>query len=215
MSSSDAADRLRVVLGLGNPGPEYERTRHNVGVRLLAAVHREAGGDPLRRAGGVRAALGRIGGREVWLLRSRSFMNVTGEPVAAWMGAMGIPPSQLLVLTDDMDLPLGRIRIRSGGGTGGHKGLLSLVDALGTRDFPRLRVGIGSPPPGVDPADYVLDAWSPEEEKVWESVEPRAAEAVRIALVEGVGSAMNACNGAPGPQGPMGRGDVSEQGGGA
>jgi PTH1 family peptidyl-tRNA hydrolase len=149
--------------------------------------------------GQVKAAPGILSGRQVDLIRTRTYMNLSGPAVAQWADKAGVGVEEILVLTDDLDLPLGRIRLRRGGGSGGHRGLISLVEAFQSDQFPRLRLGIGDPPPDIDPADFVLEVESAEEQEVWNRILPWAAEAVQMAVGEGLEAAMSAFNGALGP----------------
>jgi PTH1 family peptidyl-tRNA hydrolase len=201
MPAADAEETpLSAVIGLGNPGPGYENTRHNVGARVLHEVLMTAGGS-LPQGDIVRAARTSVEGRRIWLARTATYMNASGPAVSRWARDQELAPRELLIVCDDLDLPLGRIRLRRGGGTGGHRGLESLVAALGTDAFPRLRLGIGKPPEDVDAADYVLQPVPEEESESLQSVVEWAADAVRLALREGVTRAMNTFNGAPGPPG--------------
>ncbi|MBU1950657.1 MAG: aminoacyl-tRNA hydrolase [Candidatus Eisenbacteria bacterium] len=197
--SRNRRELLKSIVGLGNPGLQYVSTRHNLGVRLLELIRRKAGGNEFRSQGRVSVTTIFLAGREVELVRTRTYMNLSGPAVAEWAEWAGIGAEEILVLTDDLDLPLGRIRFRPGGGSGGHRGLISLVEALKTDQFPRLRLGIGAPPPNQDPADFVLEVESPEEEEMWNRILPWAAEAVHLAIGEGLEAAMNAYNGALGP----------------
>lgn len=186
-----------LVLGLGNPGPRYEATRHNLGflvvdalVRSTAATLREGPG-PFR-LGGVR--LGERGG---FLAKPLTYMNRSGIAARALLERFPqVPLSRLLVACDDLDLPLGRIRFRRGGGDGGHNGLRSLIEELGSRDFPRLRLGIGRPPAGgtEDVIDWVLEEFVPEERETVAEVVARGAEGVRLFVHEGIEAAMNRFN---------------------
>lgn len=193
--------QLRAAVGLGNPGSRYEATRHNAGARLLESVWIHAGGGKFLQADGILSSRIHLEGRDVLLARPQTFMNNSGPAVARWARDEGLEPGQILVLCDDLDLPLGRIRFRRGGGSGGHRGILSLTEAFDTDLFPRLRLGIGSPPDEIDPADFVLDPWSEEEEELWQDILPWAESAVRVAFGEGLTAAMNAFNGEPGPPG--------------
>lgn len=191
---------LSAVIGLGNPGPRYQNTRHNVGARVLHEILKAAGGS-LPERGIVHAARIPVGGRRIWLARTGTYMNASGPAAFAWASDEGLVPGEILIVCDDLDLPLGRIRLRRGGGTGGHRGLESLVAAFGTDAFPRLRLGIGKPPAEVDPADYVLQPVPSGESERLQSVIEWAADAVRLALREGLTRAMNTVNGAAGPPG--------------
>ena len=172
---------IRLVVGLGNPGKAYTFTRHNIGRRVLETLE----ADP--PAG-------------VFLLAPDSFMNVSGLPVAEMLRRKGLTPPQLLVVVDDFELPLGILRLRPSGSSGGHNGLKSVFEALGTQDVPRLRIGIGPVPEGDDPADFVLRAFSgAEKTKISESVLPRAAACVRRVIEANVETAMNEFNNKPLP----------------
>lgn len=151
------SDETWMIVGLGNPGSRYEGTRHNAGQLVLAELALRAG---LRfgrhRRAHAEVATGRIDGRRVELLQPRSYMNESGGPVAAAMAYEKLAPAQLIVIHDDLDLDFGKLRLKFGGGDGGHNGLKSLRQSLGTGEFYRVRFGIGRPPDGQDPADYVL-----------------------------------------------------------
>ena len=194
---------MMAVVGLGNPGRTYASTRHNAGAQCLE--HLAAAWDiPLQRRG-LHAILGqgRVDGEEVALARSRSYMNLSGEAAAYLVSRFRVTPQQLLLLYDDMDLPLGSIRLRPRGGPGGHRGVGSVIDALNTQDLPRLRVGIGRPPPGVDEVLYVLGAFTPEEEAVMQKVREWVTQAVGYVLSHGLEAAMNRFNtAAPEPGAP-------------
>lgn len=187
---------MKLVVGLGNPGPEYEDTRHNAGFRVverLAARHAVA----LARERGVRGRFGtgRIAGHAAALLLPETWMNRSGRAVEAAIDAHPLDPAaDLLVVYDDLDLPFGRLRLRPGGGAGGHNGLGDIQERLGRSDFARLRFGIGRPPSGVDPVEYVLSPWSAEEAASLGGHLDRAADAVELALAEGVQRAMNRVN---------------------
>ncbi len=159
----------RLIVGLGNPGPRYARTRHNIGflaVEALAEAHRL---DFSRREHHALTAHGRIGEQRVILAKPQTWMNESGLAVAALTRFYRIPPEAIFVLHDDLDLPLGTLRFRSEGSSGGHRGVQSLIERLGSSAFPRLRLGIGRPPGRMDPAAYVLQDFSQEEEPlVWD-----------------------------------------------
>lgn len=153
---------VKLVVGLRNPGAEYEGTRHNVGVEVLAVLGHRRDVRFKRGPSRVRCELGdmRIGSERALLAAPMSFMNESGGPVKAALDYHKMSVDDLLVLHDDIDLPFGRLRIQVGGGTGGHNGLKSLERSLGTRDFSRLKIGVGRPPGSQDPADYVLSRFS-------------------------------------------------------
>jgi PTH1 family peptidyl-tRNA hydrolase len=203
---AEEAGGIEAVVALGNPETRYERTRHNAGARVLEAFRRRLRAPALTPSGPVGVSRGRWRGRPVWLVRPATYMNHNGPPVAAWIRSQGLSPGEALVLCDDIDLPLGRIRLRRRGGSGGHRGLESLILALGTEDFPRLRIGIGPVPEGRDPAEFVLEEWNEREEEVWAHLLPWCVEAVGVALAEGLEAAMNRFNGAEGPPGILGDG---------
>ncbi|MDD5556620.1 MAG: aminoacyl-tRNA hydrolase [bacterium] len=184
---------MKLVVGLGNPGEEYRGTRHNVGAEAVERLGERAGA-VFRRRWRLRARAARapVGGRTLTLARPQTFMNVSGAAVAALMRWEKCAPADLLVVTDDIALPLGRIRIRKGGGAGGHKGLESVIGALGTEEFPRLRIGVGRPAGGWVP--HVLGRFGPgEDEEAARAIE-RAAEAVEEIARSGIEAAMNRFN---------------------
>lgn len=186
-------------MGLGNPGRRYERTRHNVGFRVLDAVAAAAGLDFGDARRGVQAlvAQGRYLGRPVILLKPMTYMNRSGEAVAPLLRFFRVDPADMLVVHDDLDVPFGRLKLVRGGGAGGHNGVRSVAAVLGTRDFPRLKVGIGRPPAGLSAEAYVLQAFTPEEEDHLGEVVQRALEGVREFLQAGVEAAMNRVNRRP------------------
>ncbi|NOY79519.1 MAG: aminoacyl-tRNA hydrolase [Kiritimatiellaeota bacterium] len=187
-----------LIVGLGNPGPEYEETRHNAGFMVvdafLAQLARSTSGPGVTRFAGRLYAV-QFAGRRLNLLKPQTFVNESGRALAAARRGLGLVPAEILVVCDCMDLPVGRIRIRPGGGSGGHRGLESIIAALGTDRFPRLRVGIGRPRPGSEVVDYVLSRWAPAERSVIDRVVQAAAEALTVACRRGVEFAMNRFNG--------------------
>jgi PTH1 family peptidyl-tRNA hydrolase len=192
MTQPDAAGQtLRLVVGLGNPGPDYARTRHNAGFRL---VDRLAGDAPWRDNGDL-GQVCRQG--ELWLAKPMTYMNDSGSFVGHLVRWHKIDPGQILVCFDDIALPLGRLRLRVKGSGGGQKGMESTLQNLGTQDVPRLRIGIGPQPPGMDSARFVLSRFSPAEEKVLAAVLDYAALAVRVAAESGLAAAMTRFNAPP------------------
>ncbi len=190
---------LRVIVGLGNPGRRYARHRHNVGFQcldVLAQAHGLTFGPRQFRA---ELAHGHIGTTPVLLVKPQTFMNLSGEAVAPLLGYYRRSPADLLVIYDDLDLPVGAIRIRGQGGAGGHKGMQSIIQYLKTQEFARLRVGIGRPPEPMDPADYVLQPFSDHERAIMETVYSRVAQAVVCILSDGLEEAMNRFNRAEPP----------------
>jgi peptidyl-tRNA hydrolase, PTH1 family len=178
-----------LVVGLGNPGPEYADTRHNVGfhvVELLAA--RAGGGRFSRHKSNADVLEGRLAGRRVVLAKPRTYMNVSGGPVAGLVRYYG---GELVVVHDYLDLGFGVVRLKQGGGEGGHNGLRSISTSLGTKDYLRVRFGIGRPPGRQDPADYVLKRWSAAERKELDVSVELAADAIEALAVEGLEPAQN------------------------
>lgn len=183
-----------LIVGLGNPGREYADNRHNVGYRCvehLAAAHGITFG---RRQKRNAVSLGTIKERSVVLAKPRTYMNKSGGPVATLARFYHVPLDRLLVVYDDLDLPPGTTRLRPSGGSGGHRGMRSVIKQLGSRDFPRLRIGIGRPPGRMDPADYVLQNLSDEEEALLERTLEHARGAIEFWLEEGVEEAMSRYN---------------------
>jgi PTH1 family peptidyl-tRNA hydrolase len=189
------------VLGLGNPGPRYEDTRHNLGVRVIEALARSRGRNLEDGPGPSRICPAVIGGETGLLAWPLTWMNRSGVAAVALRARFGGPPlERFLVVTDDLDLPLGRLRFRRGGGPGGHNGLRSLVEELGSREFPRLRLGIGRPDgEGRDEVvDHVLDPFLPDERPVVDEVVRRAVDGVELFVAEGIEAAMNRINASDG-----------------
>jgi len=207
-----------LIVGLGNPGDEYAGHRHNAGFRVVDALAQAHGLTFARDKGAhARLARGRIGDSLVLLAKPQTFMNLSGRAVGRLARRYEIPPECLLVVYDDLDLPLGRLRLRAEGGSGGHKGMRSIIDHLGRQDFPRLRVGIDRPPARVDPADYVLQPFTAGERALFAGVVARAVAAVECWLEAGIEAAMERYNQPPGREGeermaPEGRGDPARTG---
>jgi PTH1 family peptidyl-tRNA hydrolase len=190
------AEPVRLIVGLGNPGPEYAATRHNVGFRCLNHFARTHGIRFDGKQGQARTGTGRIAGGSVVLARPQTYMNRSGESVDRLVRRHKLSLDNLIVIHDDLDLPPGKIRLSFGAGAGGHKGIASIIDCLDSRDFIRLRVGIGRPD-GVAEAevvDYVLGGFSAEEEPLLEEAVGRAGEALLGLLEDGLTAAMNQFN---------------------
>jgi peptidyl-tRNA hydrolase, PTH1 family len=186
----------RIVLGLGNPGGEYASTRHNAGWWLLDRLASDWGFGRFRREGGAGVAAGERAGQPVLLVKPLTYMNRSGAVVGRLRGDRGFDVSRdLLVAVDDVALPPGRARFRPGGSAGGHNGLRSIESALATRDYARLRIGVGEKPPGWDLADWVLTPPPPEEREAVMALMPRLSEGVDCWLEEGIEEAMNRFNG--------------------
>lgn len=185
---------MKLVLGLGNPGKEYQRTRHNLGFLVVDRVASEKKIAITKKK--YRSLVGdwQEGGEKILLVKPQTFMNRSGDAVRDLIRYLPVELKNLVVIHDDLDLPFGRIRIRDRGGAAGHRGVLSILAALGGEEFLRVRVGIGRPPPGVDPTDYVLRGFNPEEAALLEAVVSRAADAVQCLLAEGFHRAMGKFN---------------------
>ena len=185
-----------LIVGLGNPGREYEKTRHNVGFRAVDLLAGEAGGkiDRAKFRGLTRACT--LAGQKVLLLKPETFMNNSGEAVQLAAMFYKVPISHILVLSDDISLPVGKIRVRPDGSAGGHNGLKSIIAHLGSQDFPRIKIGVGAKPhPDYDLADWVLSAFSPQEEKDLAPALDHAAAAALELIRNGPAQAANKFNG--------------------
>lgn len=185
---------MKLVLGLGNPGTGYHRTRHNAGFEVVRELERRQGLHE-RREGSASITTAVIAGAEVLLARPRTFMNESGRAAAQLVHRRHLEDlADLLVVHDDMDLGVGTLRLRSAGSEGGHNGVRSIIGALRTRSFARLRVGIGRPPLGEDPIDYVLGPFTSQERTALAPVLVAAADAVEYWVEYGIGEAMNRFN---------------------
>lgn len=193
-SGNDFA-RCLLIAGLGNPGAEYSATRHNMGFmaldRLTARLPKQ-----FEAVHGCSSHYlrGTYAGRTLLLQKPETYMNLSGDAVSALMRREGILPEEIVVVYDDMDLPLGRIRIRKNGSSGGHNGIKSIIERLGTESFPRMRIGIGHGKNGRGGADFVLSAFTVEEQKICEKVLDAAADALILLLRRGCSAAMNVYN---------------------
>lgn len=195
--------KIRMVAGLGNPGEEYENTRHNAGFRSIDELARRANVSYWKNQSGAEVATINVndpdaegGKREVALVKPQSFMNTSGGPVSKLCATYKIAPEELLVIHDELDIPAGDVRVKVGGGHAGHNGLRSIIDKLGSRDFSRIRVGIGNPPGRMQVADFVLKQLRAKEAEEFEDTTYRAAEAAALALTRGVVFARDHVNGA-------------------
>jgi PTH1 family peptidyl-tRNA hydrolase len=181
---------LRLIAGLGNPGREYARTRHNAGFRVIDVLA-ERWNVALKPEPKWRAEVGRAG--DVFLCKPTTFMNLSGEAVSAIADYYKIQPEETLIVCDDAALPLGRIRLRLGGSSGGQNGLANVILHFATENVPRLRIGVGGPE-GRTLTSHVLGAFSPDEETIFQAALTRAADAVELAEARGLESAMNQFN---------------------
>ncbi|MCI7306378.1 MULTISPECIES: aminoacyl-tRNA hydrolase [Trueperella] len=184
------------VIGLGNPGPTYENTRHNIGQHVVHELARRAGSSlSVHKQSNTRAASVRVGigpgkpGEAVVLGVSNGYMNTSGGPVSSLLKYFKIAPEDLIVIHDDLDLPFGHLKLKRGGGSGGHNGLKSITQSLGTQDYVRLRFGIGRPPGRQDPADFVLSPFTSKEDKEVDVLIALAADAVEDVLLHGLDKA--------------------------
>ena len=191
---------MQLIVGLGNPGAQYAATRHNIGFRVVARFAADHGIalDQEAHRGVFGSGEARLEGHDaapVAVLQPHTFMNLCGDAVADAAQALGLERAeQVLVVTDDVDLPFGRIRLRTKGGAGGQRGMAHIIERLGTKEFPRLRFGIGRPPEGWVTSDHVLDAFSADEEAELPGRIEHAAAALAHAVCAGVPIAMNAFN---------------------
>jgi PTH1 family peptidyl-tRNA hydrolase len=197
---SSAGSGPWLVVGLGNPGSRYSGNRHNVGAMVADRLAGELGGRFSAHRGqtdlieGRLAPLGSVPGPRVLLAKPRSYMNVSGPPVVSLVRFFRVPCERLLVIHDELDLPFGELRLKRGGGEGGHNGLRSISQSLGSRDYCRLRIGIGRPPGRMDPADFVLRDFSGSEREEVPVVLVEAADVVTGVLRDGWERTQNVVN---------------------
>ncbi len=186
---------MKLIVGLGNPTPKYEYTRHNVGFDIVDLFCHEIGLKPDFREEYHSLILnGQLGSQEIILAKPQTFMNSSGTAVNAIVSNYNIPLEDIIVIYDDLNLELGLIRIRRGGSAGGHKGVKSIIESLGSEAFPRIRIGIGQPPKGIEAIDFVLSRFSSEEREVIDKTEKLAVDAIKVIISEGIESAMNKFN---------------------
>lgn len=185
---------MKLVVGLGNPGSRYADTRHNIGFMLVDRLAQRHGAAISKKQCSGLVGFAESPGEKLCLAKPQTYMNLSGETVGCLMRYYKVPVAGLLVVYDDRDLPLGRLRLRDGGGAGGHRGIESIIAVLGTQQFPRLRIGIGRPSE-VDAVDHVLGRFSPDERQTVTETLDRAADAVEVVLRDGLVRAMNEFNG--------------------
>lgn len=190
-STDGVAGDLALIVGLGNPGPGYAGNRHNVGFMVVDELARRIGGRFTSHKAGADVLNARLVGRRVLLARPRSFMNVSGPAVAGTARFFTIPPTDVVVVHDDLDLDYGVIRLKRGGGEGGHNGLRSISACLGSRDYLRVRFGIGRPPGRMDPAEFVLRDFSAVQRRELDPLVDRCADAVEQLLAQGLSATQN------------------------
>jgi PTH1 family peptidyl-tRNA hydrolase len=189
---------VKLIVGLGNPGRSYAANRHNIGFSCLSYFARALVIKLDKKQGLARTGTGTVAGNKVVLARPQTFMNNSGQSISRLVRKFKVDPQDLLVIHDDLDLPLAKLRLSSGSGSGGHKGVNSIIQELGTQDFTRLRVGIGRPdkpnPTEEDIIAYVLSDFTPAEKKAISSAIPKVSEAILCLLTEGLTPAMNKFN---------------------
>jgi PTH1 family peptidyl-tRNA hydrolase len=192
---------MKLIVGLGNPGRGYANNRHNVGFVCLSHFAKTQGIRFDKKQGKARTGIGEVAGNKVALAKPQTYVNLSGQSVSRLIKRFDVNLSDLLVIHDDLDLPLGKIRIRLGSSSGGHKGIDSIISSLGSQDFTRLRVGIGRPTTEgfaeISEADivaYVLSNFTPDERQIIVQVIPRVSEAIYCLLAEGLAAAMNRYN---------------------
>ena len=184
-----------LLIGLGNPGREYKDSRHNVGFMLVDQLAARLNAEKMRLQSKAIVTSVVWEGRKIILAKPQTYMNLSGQSVQGLLNFYKPPLENLLVAHDDLDLPFGTIRLRPGGGAGGQKGMASTIDYLGTKGFPRLRIGIGRPPGRMDPADYVLQKFSRDEAQSLSEILDRAADAALAFVQDGLDKAMSKYNG--------------------
>lgn len=191
----------RLIVGLGNPGAKYDRTRHNIGFEIVDALAKSFPGVAIAANKRFQGETGefRSAGERTVLLKPTTYMNKSGQSVRAVLDWYKLEPAAVLVVYDDMDLPVGKLRMRLSGGAGGHNGMKSIIAHLGTKEFPRLRVGVGGADKSGDPdgavVSHVLGRFSPEDRKIVDAVIPMAVDAIDLGLRKGIERSMNLYNG--------------------
>jgi PTH1 family peptidyl-tRNA hydrolase len=191
---------MKLIVGLGNPGFLYARNRHNIGFMCVSYLAKKYKIDFDRKQGHARTGIGNIGRNKVVVARPQTYMNASGEAVKGLFQRLNTTPADLIVIHDDLDLPTGKIRLRLGGSSGGHKGIDSIISHIDTQDFYRVRVGIGRPETGESDfkedavIDYVLNDFTSEEKKIIDETIPKVSEAIAFLLAKGINIAMNKYN---------------------
>ncbi len=186
-----------LVVGLGNPEARYEHTRHNAGFKVIDTLGENLGASYWREEAGARSSTVRLGEAQIVLAKPQTYVNLSGKSVSKLAETYGIPISRIIIVHDDLDLPAGAVRVKRGGGHGGHNGLRSINESLGSGEYPRVKMGIGRPPGRMDPADYVLEPMRGAALEDFEGMVPAAAQAVMHIVEHGVDSAMSEYNGLP------------------
>ena len=185
---------MHLVVGLGNPGRRYTSTRHNAGFMAVDTLSGRTGADCSRNQFGALVDRTDVASKPVVLAKPQSFMNRSGQPVASLKGYYKVDAEQVVVVHDELDLPFGTVKVKLGGGHGGHNGLRDIMKHLSGKSFVRVRIGVSRPPPGWDVANYVLASWSADEQSQLQDVMQRAADAVEVIVTDGAKAAMNQIN---------------------
>ena len=185
---------MKIIIGLGNPGRKYERTRHNAGFLAVDQIARDLRFSLSQEKYHAFIGKCRIGDEDALVAKPQTFTNESGRSVGAVLRYTYAKPADLIVVHDELDIPLGTVRVKTGGGHGGHNGLRSIIEHIGTPDFIRIRVGVGRPAPGRDAADYVLSPFTAEERQAADEAVVKAADAVKAVIRDGLTKAMNDCN---------------------
>ncbi|WP_124712717.1 aminoacyl-tRNA hydrolase [Mycolicibacterium nivoides] len=181
-----------LVVGLGNPGPAYAKTRHNIGFMVADVLAARIGSAfKVHKKSGAEVITGRLAGAPVVLAKPRCYMNESGRQVGPLAKFYSVPPARIVVIHDELDIDFGRIRLKVGGGEGGHNGLRSVASALGSRDFQRVRIGVGRPPGRKDPAAFVLEAFTAAERAEVPTICEQAADATELLIAQGLEPAQN------------------------
>lgn len=189
---SSASRGPRLVVGLGNPGPQYAKTRHNLGFMVADLLAARMGASfKVHKRSGAEVTTGRLGGRPVVLAKPRTYMNESGRHVGPLAKFYSVAPADVIVIHDELDIDFGRVRLKLGGGEGGHNGVRSIANALGTRDFQRVRIGIGRPPGRRDPAAFVLEPFAATERAEVPTLCELAADATELLVQVGLEAAQN------------------------
>jgi peptidyl-tRNA hydrolase, PTH1 family len=187
-------DERHLIVGLGNPGPRYAGTRHNIGFEVVGLLAQRMGGKFKAHKGRCDVVEGRLGDASVVLAKPKAYMNISGGPVVSIARFYKVPVERITVVHDELDLPFGSLRLKRGGGDGGHNGLRSISAALGNREYARVRFGIGRPPGQQDPADFVLREFAAAQRKELPFLIDRAADAVEVLIAQGLEAAQNQFN---------------------
>ncbi|MGV0738125.1 aminoacyl-tRNA hydrolase [Mycobacterium syngnathidarum] len=181
-----------LVVGLGNPGPTYAKTRHNIGFMVADILAARIGSAfKVHKKSGAEVVTGRLAGAPVVLAKPRCYMNESGRQVGPLAKFYSVPPARIVVIHDELDIDFGRIRLKVGGGEGGHNGLRSVASALGSKDFQRVRIGVGRPPGRKDPAAFVLEAFTAAERAEVPTICEQAADATELLIAQGLEPAQN------------------------